>query len=260
MFDEERPYIVLDDDATTAEERQQAWDIGAGLQAVDGLAPSVEAYAVVDGYVNGHVSYNQVEKELCARYDCSRALTDAERAQREADVSAARIMQYVNHEDFVFSPGGLLSAHGHFFAGLLPDRRWVGRWRTQSISKPEPVLGGRSVQYAAAAEIASILDYDFAQERARTVPDDDSRVIGQVLRFASAVWQVHPFREGNTRATAAYVIAYMRSLGVNLTNEPFMQHSRFFRDALVLDNAAGRLRDGEPLLRFSAALAGEPVT
>ncbi len=56
------------------------------------------------------------------------------------------------------------------------------------------------------------------------------------MRFISNLWQIHPFREGNTRTIAVFAIEYFRSLYFNINSNVFEKHSDFFRDALVRDN------------------------
>ena len=46
----------------------------------------------------------------------------------------------------------------------------------------------------------------------------------------------HPFREGNTRATAVFIIKYLKTLGFEVSNEVFAEHSWYFRNALVRAN------------------------
>lgn len=50
------------------------------------------------------------------------------------------------------------------------------------------------------------------------------------------IWQIHPFCEGNTRATAVFIIKYMRTFGLKVENDAFKKHSWYFRNALVRAN------------------------
>ena len=72
------------------------------------------------------------------------------------------------------------------------------------------------------------------------------------------IWQIHPFREGNTRTTAVFAIKYLRSLNIPVTNELFAANSWFFRNALVRANYENPLkkipRDYEPIERFFRCL------
>ena len=57
-----------------------------------------------------------------------------------------------------------------------------------------------------------------------------------IARFVSGIWQIHPFREGNTRTTALFTIKYLRMLGFVVNNDLFANHSWYFRNALVRAN------------------------
>ena len=54
--------------------------------------------------------------------------------------------------------------------------------------------------------------------------------------FISGIWQIHPFREGNTRTTAVFAIKYLRTKGFDITNDLFAEKSFYFRNALVRAN------------------------
>ena len=60
-------------------------------------------------------------------------------------------------------------------------------------------------------------------------------VIENITKFSSSIWQVHPFREGNTRTTAVFIEKYLISLGYNMDdiiNAPMTTISIFFTDGL----------------------------
>ena len=61
-------------------------------------------------------------------------------------------------------------------------------------------------------------------------------IISHVVDFVTLLWQNHPFREGNTRTTAVFVIKYLRSIGFKVNNELFADNSWYFRNALVRAN------------------------
>ena len=61
-------------------------------------------------------------------------------------------------------------------------------------------------------------------------------VINSITKFYSNIWQVHPFREGNTRTTALFIEKYLISLGYNVDNRLFKDKSVYFRNALVRSN------------------------
>ena len=62
------------------------------------------------------------------------------------------------------------------------------------------------------------------------------KMINHIARFISNVWQIHPFYEGNTRTIAVFTIQYLEQKGIEVTNDMFKEHSKYFRDALVRAN------------------------
>ena len=95
------------------------------------------------------------------------------------------------------------------------------------------------------------MDYDFNQERQvayATLTQVD--VVKKIQHFISGIWQIHPFLEGNTRTVTVFLIQYLREFGFDIDNTPFQQHSKYFRDALVLDNAKILQRRPEFLTAF----------
>ena len=77
-----------------------------------------------------------------------------------------------------------------------------------------------------------------------------------IVKFASEIWQIHPFSEGNTRATAVFIIKYLNSLGYKVNNEPFADHSRYFHNALVRANYNDLAEDVTVDSRFLEAFFG----
>lgn len=61
-------------------------------------------------------------------------------------------------------------------------------------------------------------------------------VINNITDFSSRIWQIHPFREGNTRTAAIFIEKYLVSLGYNVDNTLFKDKSVYFRNALVRSN------------------------
>lgn len=82
--------------------------------------------------------------------------------------------------------------------------------------------------------IMKTLEYDFDRERFFDyVGLEPGEMVRHFARFISNIWQVHPFREGNTRTTAVFAIKYLNALGFDVTNDAFFDNSWYFRNALV---------------------------
>ena len=62
------------------------------------------------------------------------------------------------------------------------------------------------------------------------------RNIEHIAKFVSGLLQIHPFGEGYTRTTAVFTIKYLRSIGFDVNNDIFAEHSWYFRNALVRAN------------------------
>jgi hypothetical protein len=116
-------------------------------------------------------------------------------------------------------------------------------------------LRGESVLYVSYIELKRALQHDFDIEKEfsykNITPID---MIKHFARFISGIWQIHPFREGNTRTTAVFAIKYLRAMGFLVTNDLFLEHSWFFRNALVRANYRNYknniVPDFEPLEKF----------
>ena len=58
-------------------------------------------------------------------------------------------------------------------------------------------------------------------------------IVFKIVRITAAIWQTHPFREGNTRSVVAFSVLLASRLGVKLDYELFASHAAYFRNALV---------------------------
>ena len=47
------------------------------------------------------------------------------------------------------------------------------------------------------------------------------------------MWQIHPFRDGNTRTICVFIQKNLNTLNIKTNNDLFKENSIFFRNALV---------------------------
>ena len=81
------------------------------------------------------------------------------------------------------------------------------------------------------------MDYDFATEKNFSYEGlSVEAAVKHLAKFASDIWQIHPFGEGNTRDTAVFMIKYMKTFGFSVNNDAFEKNSWYFRNALVRAN------------------------
>ncbi|MFC0264941.1 Fic family protein [Alloscardovia macacae] len=205
-----------------------AWKTGIGLQDVDGLQVSVYLRELAEKQSSGELSFGDVRIRLDEYSHTSGDNT------YEADWVALHIAERLSDDDFSLSTEMFLNIHRELFTGVRVD---AGALREYNISKKEWVLGGQSVRYAAATELADILEYDMREEKSFSYAGlTPEKVVSHLARFTANIWQIHPFAEGNTRTTAVFLILYARSLGFRATNDAFAQHAWYFRNALVRAN------------------------
>ncbi len=218
-------------------------EIGAGLCAVDGLKVSSYFYRVA----KEAKSYDEAKKLIECYYKTYESGGElCESRQKECDIVATRIASVLENRGFTFSPASLCAIHKELFSGVFEGslRLYAGRFRDYNITKNEAILQTRSgekksVIYADYTEIDECLAYDFERERKKPYAKMDLQTqIRSFAKFVFGIWQVHPFAEGNTRTTAVFAVKYLNSKGFLLDNSLFCEHSRYFRDALVLANFA----------------------
>ena len=114
---------------------------------------------------------------------------------------------------------------------------FAGEFRKIDFSKHEKILNNDSVSYGDSKTLTESLEYDISLEKEKNYKDMSIvKVIKNITDFTSNIWQVHPFREGNTRTTAIFIEKYLISLGYNVDNSLFKDKSVYFRNALVRSN------------------------
>lgn len=221
------------------QKRKEYWEVAKGLQSTDGLTTSEYLEGVIADTLTGRYDTAEAVERVGKYYENN---DNADR-KKEADLSAARITHILERGGFSFSPVTLKAIHRELFTDVL-NPEWVGVFRVKNLSKDEDVLNGKSVQYADYNAIADMLDYDFGEQRkVRYQLPFDLAQIGSLAGFISNIWQVHPFREGNTRTIATFLMLYLQNMGIDIDNKPFMDHAQYFRDALVRSNFAS-VKDG----------------
>lgn len=220
------------------QERQLNWNIAFGLQAVDELVPSKYMVQLAEENIVGSKTYEKVEEEI-RNYYSKEKKENINHDEREADEVSVRMVKILNDKAFTFHYLTLKQYHKKLFENIDIGihEKYIGEFRDYNISKNEPVLHGKSVQYADYTMIEETLKYDFEEERLQKyVGKSDQETIARLCTFTSHIWQVHPFGEGNTRTTALFIQKYLNSKGFQVNNELFKEHSLYFRNALVRAN------------------------
>lgn len=216
------------------QEKAYAWQTAIGLQAVDGLKTSDYLKDTACKHIEGDITIDEA-RELIKSYYLAKSNREPEDNEtREADTVAANITKILSVRTLDFSTNGYVSLHRRIFAGIF---KFAGRIRDYDITKKEWVLDGDSVNYLNWEDLRRAIDYDIEQERNFSYSGLSSdEIIKHITRFVSNLWQIHAFGEGNTRTTAVFTIQYLRSIGFDVSNNLFANHSWYFRNALVRAN------------------------
>ena len=215
-------------------EKSEAWQTAIGLQAVDGLNTSAYLLDTAKEHIEGKISIDEAQKRIQSYYEQRTDCTEIENETKEADIVSARITKLLGEKAFQFSPAEWLTIHRRLFEGVFSH---AGQVRQYNITKKEWVLNGDTVIYADWNSIKNTLDYDFATEKQFSYEGlSVDASVKHLAKFASDIWQIHPFSEGNTRATAVFMIKYITTFGFRVNNDAFEKNSWYFRNALVRAN------------------------
>lgn len=233
MFGEDRPYEEVNYKAPK-EYRESLWKASFGLQKIDGLNPSDYLIELSKEEIEGNKTYAEIRDSLDKYYSSE----ETDKRTEEADKVSVRIAEWLSQpRPFEKSTRRLKQIHAYLFSGIESFKYPVGRFREVNISKEEPILNGKSVFYESWNMLDLAFQIDFEEENKKDYSSfPEEKKAKSAMAFISNIWQIHPFREGNTRTTAVFAIEYFRGLGFDVDNTMFEKHSEYFRDALVRNN------------------------
>lgn len=229
-------------------QKASAWRTAIGLQDVDGLKVSDYLRETAAKHIEGDITIDEARDMIRDYYVSKTSHDEQDDDAEEADMVSANITKLLNEQSFSFTAGEFLNIHRHIFEGVF---KHAGEVRPYDISKKEWVLRGDIVLYGRAQDVLRALEYDIEQEREfeyKGLSTDE--MIDHISHFVSLLWQNHPFREGNTRATAVFIIKYLRSCGFNVNNDLFAEYSWYFRNALVRANYRNMAKGIDPDMSF----------
>ena len=214
--------------------KQLQWDMAIGLQEVDNLKPSKYLEKLLQENVTGEKTIYEVEKELKEYYVEKEKNNDVNYNELECDLVSTRIVELLQEDNFELSINYLKYVHKYLFQDVY---EFAGEFRKVDFSKHERILNNDSVSYGDHKLLEQSLDYDITLEKNKNYKEMNIvDVINNITDFSSRIWQIHPFREGNTRTTALFIEKYLISLGNNVDNTLFKDKSVYFRNALVRSN------------------------
>ncbi len=226
----------VEDYKTSTYLKKTQWDMAIGLQEVDNLKPSKYLLELKEKYIKDNINIEEVQKELNKYY--KEKNNDINEDELECDFVSTRIVELLNEDKFELSVDYLKYVHKYLFQDVY---EFAGNFRNVNFSKSEKILNNDSVSYGDFNTLEESLEYDISLEKEKNYKKMNIvDIINSIAEFSSRIWQVHPFREGNTRTTAVFIEKYLTSLGYSVDNSLFEDKSVYYRNALVRSNYFNR--------------------
>lgn len=101
--------------------------------------------------------------------------------------------------------------------------------------KKEPILNGYSVDYTPHGYIKKemeALEYKFIAIEWNVLSNKEK--IDKVAEIVQELWQIHCFREGNTRTVALFLYFLIKTVGLHINIDFLGKNAKYFRNSLVL--------------------------
>lgn len=148
--------------------------------------------------------------------------------QYESVIFQLAFTRLMNEGFIITSVNDVFELHKVLFSEVYD---WAGTARTINIQKYEKVLNGLSVNYCDKSSIIkslNTLDENFRNLNIK------ANFINDLTKFIAKIWQIHPFREGNTRTITVFLYFLLKMYKLELNTELIEKSSKYFRNALVL--------------------------
>ena len=157
---------------------------------------------------------------------------EAELDKAEAELSRARMMLLYNDGFSDFSEASLSKIHRYLFGDVYD---WAGEYRKINVIKRERLLAGQSVWYSNCEDIERDLRHVWTRfRRTKWAGITKRQFVRKVSRLFPALWQVHPFREGNTRTVVMLLTFFVEAQGYYFDQDLMAQSAGYVRNAFVL--------------------------
>ena len=150
----------------------------------------------------------------------------------EAEQSRANMMLRYEQGFCDFTPEGLRSIHRFLFGDIY---QWAGKYRIINIAKREKLLAGRSVWYSnddAIADDLAAAFQDIQHQNWAAMPREE--FVSTIVRCFTKIWQIHPFREGNTRTVVMLLTFFVEHYGYHIDQDLLAESAGYVRDAFVM--------------------------
>ena len=151
--------------------------------------------------------------------------------QAEADICFAKLLSVGSIEHDKLDDEYLRAIHKHILGDVFD---WAGNYRIVQMEKPEEILGGDTIRYAFPKDIAPQTK-QYLKEINKQKWNSMS-VTTRAAKFTelfASLWQVHPFRDGNTRSVVAFSAQFAKEKGFPFNFQLLLQNFGYVRKAFV---------------------------
>lgn len=175
----------------------------------------------------------------------------------ESELSRANMMMLYDDGFSNFSESGICEIHKILFGDVY---EWAGQFRKINISKREKVLAGASVWYSNVTEIEKDLKNAFRKiDKTNWTTLSREQFAINIAHLFPPLWQVHPFREGNTRTIVMFITFFVEHYGYYFDQILMAESAGYVRDALVMASL-GEYSEFEHLEKILLdAICDEPI-
>lgn len=150
----------------------------------------------------------------------------------ESEQSRSNMMLLYEQGFDDFTPAGLSAIHAYLFGDIYD---WAGKYRIINIAKREKLLAGQSVWYSNDEDIPRDLEAAFAELHARRWSElFRTEFVRELARCFPRIWQVHPFREGNTRAVVMLMTFFVEHYHYHMDQDLLAASAGYVRDSFVM--------------------------
>ena len=150
----------------------------------------------------------------------------------EEDVVPLRMIKLRKEGITIKSVFDIQKIHKFLFSSIFD---WAGEFRKITMYKKEPILNGYSVDYTPSDYIEkemNDLENKFTSINWKDLTNREK--IERVSSIIQELWQIHCFREGNTRSVALFLYFLLKTIDIHINIDFLGKNAKYFRNALVL--------------------------
>ena len=156
----------------------------------------------------------------------------------EEDIIPLRMIALRKEGLTVTSVFDIQKIHKFIFSSIF---EWAGEFRKITMYKREPILNGYSVDYTPCDYIEKEMgDLERKYVSIKWDSLNNKEKIESVASIIQELWQIHCFREGNTRSVALFLYFLLKTIGVHINIDFLGKNAKYFRNALVLASLYSR--------------------